>query len=93
MLYLNGIILLCALNLNILHFKQTINLSFYKALIFFKRGKNTPHLGKKEKKDISCYVETHIIHSGLGGDQSLRQKKLLRMNAALGREHAEHNEH
>lgn len=49
MLYLNGIILLCALNLNILHFKQTINLSFYKALLFFKRAKNTPHLGKKEK--------------------------------------------
>lgn len=50
MLYLNGIILLCALNLNILHFKQTINLSFYKAQIFFfKRAKSTPHLGKKEK--------------------------------------------
>lgn len=50
MLYLNGIILLCALNLNILHFKQTINLSLYKAQICFKRAKSTPHLGKKEKK-------------------------------------------
>lgn len=82
MLYLNGIILLCALNLNILHFKQTINLSFYKALIFFKRAKNTPHLGKN---DISCYVETHIIHSGLGGDQSLRQKKTIENECCSGK--------